>query len=204
MGWSTLKKIIGIVAPIVSVVSPVGLAGLAGTALLAHSPKGPAAKVLKNRLTNKLFYESSDKPKFGDVIFVNRCIALYRHFGIYIGYGKVIHFAAPNGDFDARNAYIHETSLSHFSDGSKVYVMKFPSKYESSSALRNLIRSSEYELQTPKQTVARAKSMLGRRGLKDAGYSVVFNNCEDFAIWCKTNVAESKQINELLDPFFPF
>ena len=203
MGWSTLKKIFGVVAPIVSVVNPISLAGFAGTTLFARSPQGPATKALK-RLTNKLFYESSDKPKFGDVIFINRYIALYRHFGIYIGYGRVIHFAAPNGDMDAKRAYIHETSLSHFSEGSKVYVMKFPQKYESGSALRTLVKSSEYELQTPKQTVARAKSMLGRKGLKDKGYNIIFNNCEDFAIWCKTNVAESKQVNELLDPFFPF
>ena len=161
-------------------------------------------KALKYKLTNKFFYESSREPQFGDVIFVNRYIKLYRHFGIYIGDGRVIHFAAPDGDFDSENAYIHETSLDHFKNDSKVYVMTFPEEYESGSVWRIIFNSDEYELQTPQKTVARAKSMLGRRGLKDAGYSVVFNNCEDFAIWCKTNVAESKQVNDLISSLFPF
>ncbi len=187
MDWSKMKKFAHVVAPFVG-----------------FMPQSPVAKALKYRLTNKLFYESSDEPQFGDVIFVNRYIRLYRHFGIYIGDDRVIHFAAPNGDFDAENAYIHETSLDHFSDGSKVYVMTFSEEYESGSAWRIILNSDEYELQTPQATVARAKSMLGLRGLKDAGYSIIFNNCEDFAIWCKTNVAESKQVNDYFSSFFPF
>lgn len=187
MDWSKKKKFAHVVAPFVG-----------------FMPQSPVAKALKYRLTNKMFYESSDEPQFGDVIFVNRYIRLYRHFGIYIGDDRVIHFAAPNGDFDAENACIHETSLDHFSDGSKVYVMTFSEEYESGSAWRIILNSDEYELQTPQATVARAKSMLGLRGLKDAGYSIIFNNCEVFAIWCKTNVAESKQVNDYFSSFFPF
>ena len=164
----------------------------------------PVANAMKYRLLNKWFYVSSRGPQYGDVIFVNRYIRLYRHFGIYIGNRRVIHFAAPNGDFDAENAYIHETSLDHFKDGSKVYVMEFSEEYESGSVLRNLIKSDEYKLQTPQETVMRAKSMLGLRGMNNEGYNIIFNNCETIAIWCKTNIAESRQVNELRSIFFPF
>ena len=167
---------------------------------------GPIGKATKYRLLNNWFYVSSREPQYGDVIFVNRYIRLYRHFGIYIGNDRVIHFAAPDGDFDEKNACIHETSLDHFKDGSEVYVMIFSEGYESCSVLRNLniMNHINYKLQTPEETVTRAKSMLGLRGLKDKGYNIAFNNCETFAIWCKTNIAESRQVNELRSIFFPF
>ena len=166
-----------------------------------YSLAKPTAKAIKYKLTNKLFNERSGNPEYGDVIFVYRYIALYRHFGIYIGNNKVIHFAAPNGDFDTEKAYIHETTLSHFSEGSDIHIMTFNEDYESGSILRNILKSYEYELQSPQQTVIRAKSMLGCRGIGNAGYNIIFNNCEDFAIWCKTNIAESKQVNDLLNLF---
>lgn len=164
-------------------------------------PGGSVLKALKYTHANEGIYVSMRDPQYGDVIFVERCNGLYRHFGIYIGNDKVIHFAAPDGDFDKKNAYIHETSLDHFKDGSEVYVMTFSEKYESSSVLKklNIEKLLCYKLQTPEETVARAKSMLGRRGLADEGYDVVYNNCEDFAIWCKTNIAESKQVSDYLN-----
>lgn len=169
-----------------------------------YSVAKAVTKAIKYKLTNNFLYESlkdSRKVKSGDVIFVDR--GLYKHFGIYVGRNKVIHFAAPNGDFDAENAYVHETTLNHFSDGSEVHVLPFSEEYESGSVLRNLsiMNHINYKLQTPEETVMRAKSMLGLRGLKDKGYNIVFNNCETFAIWCKTNVAESRQVNELLSIF---
>ena len=181
-----------------------GIAKLLSPTIPSALFTSPVAEAVKYKLTNKLFHERTGDPKYGDVIFVNRYIALYRHFGIYIGKNKVIHFAAPNGDMDAEKAYIHETTLSHFSEGSDIHIMTFNEEYESGSVLRNFFKGDEYELQSPRQTVARARSMLGRKGIDNAGYNVLFNNCEDFAIWCKTNVAESKQVNELLNPFFPF
>lgn len=166
-------------------------------------PGGSVLKALKYTHANEGIYVSMRDPQYGDVIFVERYNGLYRHFGIYIGDDKVIHFAAPDGDFDKKNACIHETSLDHFKDGSEIYVMTFSEKYESSSALGNLNfeKFLYYKLQTPEETVARAKSMLGRKGLKDKGYNIIFNNCEDFAIWCKTNIAESKQVSDYLNRF---
>jgi hypothetical protein len=110
-----------------------------------YSLAKPTAKAIKYKLTNKLFNERSGNPEYGDVIFVYRYIALYRHFGIYIGNNKVIHFAAPNGDFDTEKAYIHETTLSHFSEGSDIHIMTFNEDYESGSIWRNILKSDEFK-----------------------------------------------------------
>ena len=44
----------------------------------------------------------------GDIVVASRF--LYRHYGIYAGNGRVIHYAAENGDFGA-NAMVRETGL---------------------------------------------------------------------------------------------
>ena len=62
--------------------------------------------------------------KPGDVIGVSR--ALYDHYGIYIGDGKVIHYADKTKDF-GRNVSIYETDLKEFTEGSQDYfVLHFP------------------------------------------------------------------------------
>ena len=59
--------------------------------------------------------------------------------------------------------------------------------------LRFLKNSSEYHLYSPKETVHRARSRLG-----ESSYNLATNNCEHFAIWCKTGISESHQVNALL------
>lgn len=57
-----------------------------------------------------------------------------------------------------------------------------------------MLRSSNYyHLYTPKETVQRAESRLGEKK-----YNIATNNCEHFAIWCKTGVSESTQVEEFL------
>ena len=148
---------------------------------------------------NEFVERVRDFPQYGDVIFCARVGGLYRHFGIYIGDRCVIHFADPQGDFNTDRAVIHEISLDKFVDGCKLYRMTFPKKYSSDSILRELVMSEDYVLYTPDETVKRAKSKLGKKGVKDDGYNLVMNNCEDFAIWCKTGVFESKQVNAWID-----
>ena len=62
------------------------------------------------------------------------------------------------------------------------------------SLIRKFLRSSDYHLYSPKETIERARSQIGKHG-----YNLVFNNCEHFALWCKTGIHESKQIDQLLD-----
>ena len=60
-------------------------------------------------------------------------------------------------------------------------------------SLSALLKRFNYQLASPSKTVERARSKLG-----EDGYNIVFNNCEHFAIWCKTGVKESHQVNCIL------
>ena len=46
----------------------------------------------------------------------------------------------------------------------------------------------------PETVVSRAKSRLGERK-----YNPVTNNCEHFALWCKTDISSSEQVNNMTD-----
>ena len=46
----------------------------------------------------------------------------------------------------------------------------------------------------PETVVSRAKSKLGERK-----YHPVTNNCEHFALWCKTGISSSEQVNKVKD-----
>ncbi len=68
------------------------------------------------------------------------------------------------------------------------------------------IRNAQYHLYTPSETVARAKMVAKQcategsriKGVfKGHKYDLVFNNCEHFAIWCKTGVHESRQVDRI-------
>lgn len=157
------------------------------------------ANVLANKIQNEYACERSVKPRKGDVIFCRRGIFLYKHFGIYIGKGRVIHFADKSGAFDGEAAVVHETSLKNFAQGDDVKVMRFPRKYHAGSCFRVAENGDKYHLQSPEETVARARSKLGMRGVDNDGYNVFLNNCESFALWCKTNVSESRQLNSYID-----
>ena len=52
---------------------------------------------------------------------------------------------------------------------------------------------------TRKTVISRAESKLGERE-----YNAFTNNCEHFALWCKTGVSSSEQINKATDAFFQF
>ncbi len=154
----------------------------------------------------------------GDVIATERMDGVYSHYAIYVGNGKVIHYSADDGDFIG-GPYIHEASFYEFLRESKdYYILDFKDDYESRvERLRSadvtggaglliapdtigfvlrLIESLNrlnYHLYTPEETVQRARSKIGERQ-----YNLVFNNCEHFAVWCKTGLSESRQINELI------
>ena len=155
--------------------------------------------VITNKIQNEYAYERAVKPRKGDVIFCRRGISLYKHFGIYIGKGMVIHFADKSGAFNGESAVVHETSLENFAQGDDVKVMRFPREYHAGSCFREEENRDKYHLQSPEETVARAKSKLGMRGVDDDGYNLFLNNCESFALWCKTNVGESQQLNSYVD-----
>ncbi|WP_411682897.1 lecithin retinol acyltransferase family protein [Clostridium thailandense] len=167
------------------------------------------AKVVftKKEPTKKTFAE------YGDIIGVDR--GIYQHYGVYIGNNRVIHFAPKNSDSDfdwlnPQNVEIREDDMSKFlGDSNEYFVFDCESKNKhrlkfntqafvgNASLFKNfmsLFDSRELlEVYTPKETVQRAKSRLG-----ETGYSLDINNCEHFAIWCKTGIHKSVQVDTVL------
>ncbi len=145
--------------------------------------------------------------KKGDVIGVHRS-AVYDHYGIYTGRGKVIHFSNEGSDFGG-DIRVRRATLSQFKNGaSNVFVVDFEAyrDYVENPGLLDLLEEgivgialrklfgNELTLYSPEETVERAKSQLG-----EGDYNLVFNNCEHFAVWCKTGVKESSQVQRFLE-----
>jgi hypothetical protein len=113
-------------------------------------------------------------PRPGDVIFADR--GLYKHYGVYIGHNKVIHFSGPKGyETKASMADIIQTSTEDFLKGDLLEIQDDGDKVP-------LPR---------KEIVRRAKSRLHKC---KGDYSLIFNNCEHFANWCRYNEHISKQV----------
>lgn len=121
--------------------------------------------------------EQSLKEKFslGDILLVDR--GLYQHYGIYAGSGKVIYYADKLGDF-GNDICIQEVSLETFAKGAEIKICNL---------------SPSVKQYTGVETVKRARSRLG-----EEKYNLIFNNCEHFAVWCKTGISDSSQVNKVL------
>ena len=157
-------------------------------------------------------------PNYGDVIFASRLG--YNHYGIYSGNNKVIHYCKDENH--TCNGIIKETSLDYFLDGDKLHICKFneytirkfieenllfdkpinlvltPSLYVVSKAYKFISNESQetrtaWRIFDPQETVKRARSSIGKEG-----YNLATHNCEHFAIWCKTGVCSSEQINKIM------
>ena len=76
-----------------------------------------AQKVIYGSLSDK----SLPEIPAASIIYAQR--PLYKHYGVYIGGGRVIHFAAQKGfETNAKEAYIQETTLADFLCGDTLYV----------------------------------------------------------------------------------
>ncbi len=144
----------------------------------------------------------------GDILAVDR--GPYLHYAVYVGNGEVIHYAGENGDFKGEK-FIHQAPMAEFlRENDEYFVLKFsaekPKKTAFSEAVKQVFdgklfslfhtlrREKHYHLYSPEETVIRAKSRLGERE-----YNLITKNCEHFAIWCKTGVSESYQVNAVLE-----
>jgi Lecithin retinol acyltransferase len=105
----------------------------------------------------------------GDQIYVMRPLAgldsLYQHHGIDCGDGTVIHYYKPG------EAEISRTSYETFAQGKPVYTKQYSTSY------------------VPDVVIERAESRLGEKQ-----YSLLTNNCEHFATWCKIGQSECVQL----------
>lgn len=150
---------------------------------------------------------------YGDVICIGR--GLYDHYGVYANPQSVIHFSSESSDLSADNEII-ETDLATFKrDDRGLKKLIFPKRHKRPEIrpVPNSVRAPDfpynfpfpfsslfetYKLYSPEETVQRARSQLGKRN-----YNILLNNCEHFAIWCKTGIHESHQINDLLKVIMP-
>ncbi|WP_343337743.1 hypothetical protein TPELB_28370 [Terrisporobacter petrolearius] len=156
------------------------------------------------------------KPEYGDVICVNH--GIYNHFGIFVDKNHVIHYSGKEKDMFFREMVIDETDMENFLGGSdKYYVYRFsqdkPSnvnRIRAEGLGRDLIddvqalyliyqikNKIKFKVYTPEETVKRARSRIGERK-----FLLHANNCEHFAIWCKTGVRQSYQVNAVIKAVF--
>ena len=151
--------------------------------------------------------ESKPEPQNGDVIRVNR--GLYSHYGVYVADCEhVIHYTGATGPDDF-NGVVRETSLAEFLNGAETFsVCNFPENpqnifpyfYGKKGGIFQLwqvikaFKLKDYHLYSGDETVERARNKLGQ-----GGYNLALNNCEHFAVWCKTGVSSSSQVNNILD-----
>jgi cell wall-associated NlpC family hydrolase len=98
----------------------------------------------------------------------------YTHHGIYVGDGKVLHYAGWSRSL--RRAPVQEASLREFADGHEIRVERTPDT-----------RYSRDEV------VRRAYLRLG-----EDCYRVTTNNCEHFCAWCLCGESRSDQIDALI------
>ena len=121
-----------------------------------------------------MLYLRSVKP--GTELIVERLG--YRHHGIYVGEGLVIHYA---GWVRYARGLIETVTVGDFAGGCPVRVGRVPPE-----SLRG------------NDIVHRARSRLGERR-----YDVLRNNCEHFCNWCQVGESRSTQVELLLQRMEP-
>lgn len=112
----------------------------------------------------------------GDVLAAER--GLYRHYGIFAGGGKVIHFVGLyHGKRNLLHVRVRETSLEEFVRGSTVFVDN----------------SSNGDRRPREEIVREARKYLDKKFGR--GYNLITNNCEHFAHWCESGHHVSYQVS---------
>jgi len=99
----------------------------------------------------------------------------YTHHGIYIGSGKVVHYAGFSQYW--RSGPVEEVTLFNFVSGHPVWIVDHA---ESTYSAHEIIE--------------RARSRVGEHA-----YSLLTNNCEHFCNWCVSGVGRSAQIGRPLE-----
>ncbi|HEX3031835.1 MAG TPA: lecithin retinol acyltransferase family protein [Bacillota bacterium] len=184
-------------------------------------PNGPAVKRELDVFRAQLRPASSrTKPSSGDVLGIPRNLhgLQYEHYGIYAGDGRVIHYTSADSS-EPLDLRIMETSFRDFMKSSREFFilnfdqLKNPVKsdlisieglqdtlseeyleqLEALLEIKELLLKSQMIIYSPEETLKRARSRLGENS-----YSLLLNNCEHFAVWCKTGLSRSYQIEKLL------
>jgi len=148
-----------------------------GTELAEESVEESTFRIIrKYGVKRRRTTEYSEYLSVGDVIFVWRFPG-YKHYGIVSEVNKneasVIHYSAFGSKF---TAIIREDPIEAFAgvEGGTVHKLDFSSRV--TKLMYGAPRSSE-------EVLEHARRKLGKKGGK---YSLINNNCEHFAIKCKT------------------
>lgn len=115
--------------------------------------------------------ENGDEPPLAAHLVTQR--AFYTHHGIYVGRGRVIHYAGFA--YGLRRGPVEEVSLERFARGRDIRIQCDRSFFDAHAV------------------VARARSRLGERS-----YRVLSNNCEHFCAWSLRGEYSSWQVDRLL------
>lgn len=95
----------------------------------------------------------------------------YEHHGIYVGNGRVVHYAGFASS--AHRGPVEEVELTRFAAGHALTIRATPSaRYAGDEAVR------------------RARSRLGENQ-----YRLLTNNCEHFCAWCLLGESRSEQVH---------
>lgn len=97
---------------------------------------------------------------------------LYRHHGIYVGGGRVIHYAGLAHGL--RRGPVEDVSLEEFADGRKVHVRFDVRRFDR------------------REVVERARSRLG-----ESRYRVLSNNCVHFCAWALRDESRGRRVERL-------
>ncbi len=172
----------------------------------------------------KIFMPDTELVEIGDIIGIRRkhipyvgidIAALYEHYAIYIGDDEVIHFCGREENFETPS--IRKDSLDYFLNNdpdSNYFVVKFspsdnrPMKIntktdmqgqmglmdivEINGTYKKLIKDKDFHIYSGDECVKRAYSRLC-----ETSYNLIIKNCEHFAMWCKTGVAYSSQVENI-------
>ena len=148
----------------------------------------------------------------GDVVGVVRkkSMNLYEHYAVYIGDGKVVHYSGTGNDFKGEIRVQLDTLKYFLKDDENYFVLYFDKTFTSPRKIQVktsfnwndvnfdnqlcITNGKTYKIYSDKETVERAFSRVG-----ETKYNLLLNNCEHFAIWCKTGVSESYQVKRVLN-----
>lgn len=131
------------------------------------------SKEQESRGGQKVSSLGGDEPPLGAHLITQRFG--YSHHGIYIGGGRVVHYAGLSDWL--RRGPVEEVSLGRFAAGHEVFVI--PHAAADFSGM---------------EAVRRARSRLGENR-----YRLLSNNCEHFCTWCLYGQSRSRQVDRYLE-----